>query len=1167
MADVTHVPSHASLVRRVAELEREVASLRAKARKYDTLLSAFPQGISVSDAAGTIVETNPVAERLLGIDRREHEQRDVDGPEWQIVDSDGDGLPPERWASVVALNERRAVFNQEMGVLRPDGALTWLNVSAAPLPAEDGGVVITYNDVTERKQAAETLLLYESIVASSSEPMAVIDRDYRFQLVNRSYEKFWSLSREDIVGKTVAEVMGPETFARVAQPNVDRCLAGDVVRYGAWFESPRLGRRYMELNYYPRRDGRGEIVGLINLSYDLTDLKRSEDDLRRKESMLARTEAIAHLGSWQWEVATDQVTWSDELFRLFGRDPARGAPSYADQSSLHPPEDMARLDGLVRRAVEHAEPFELELGIVREDGSVRRGHSRGFPVCGPSGRVERLHGFLQDITERREAQLELERLAHDQSVILDHVPAYIYFKDTENNILGISKSVATATGLPVEEIVGRHSSEIYPETADRYWVDDLEVIRSGEPKVGIVEPLPVAGGERRWLLTDKIPYRDDAGRVSGVIVMASDITDRVLAEERLRASEALFHSLFEYAADAVYLLDFDGRFLDVNLAAERQTGFSRDELLAMKVSDLDPRSLAEDDRHAIWETIRDGETVSVQTTHRRKDGSTFPAEVNISVLEVGGERTILGFVRDVTDKTRMLEELRRSEERLSLALQGANDGLWDWNLETDEVFYSPRWKGMLGYADHEVENHFREWERLVAPEDRPRAWQALEAYLQGARPAFECEFRMLHKDGHWVDVLSRAFAIRRESDDRPVRVIGTHVDVTERNEMQRRLEQAQRLESIGNLAGGIAHDFNNLLYPIMGLTELLLDDLSPGSRDHENAREIHAAARRGRELVKRILAFSRESRGEAQPLRLQKIVEEVIEMARATIPASITIESRVAADCGVVMADATQIHQVLMNLITNAYHAIEPSEGRIDLELEERDVPADEAAVLHVAPGRYARLRVSDTGVGIDAEHLDKIFEPYFTTKTPEKGTGFGLSTAYGIIRDHEGAIAVRSVPGQGSTFDVYVPLMAAAPVTEQPAAARASQGGDERILLVDDEETIADLEHHMLRRLGYEVTALTSSRELLATFAKDPLAYDLVITDMTMPGMTGDKLAGELLALRQDIPIIVCTGYSERIGEENAEEFGVRGVLLKPVSRDELARKVREVLDHARRA
>jgi PAS domain S-box-containing protein len=393
-------------------------------------------------------------------------------------------------------------------------------------------------------------------------------------------------------------------------------------------------------------------------------------------------------------------------------------------------------------------------------------------------------------------------------------------------------------------------------------------------------------------------------------------------------------------------------------------------------------------------------------------------------------------------------------------------------------------------------------------------------------------------------------------------VIETITNVTETKSLQKQLRRAQKMEAIGTLAGGIAHDFNNILFPVISLSEMLLKDFPPTSQEHEALQIIHQAGKRGAELVKQILAFSRQSAGNKIPSRLQPILKELVKLIRSTIPSNILISDDIQKDCGLVVADPIQIHQIVMNLVTNAYHAVEPEGGQISIRLREIDLADDQLVGQLIAAGRYAELTVSDTGCGIDPSVMDKIFEPYFTTKAQGKGSGLGLSTVYGIVKEHNGEINVCSEVGTGTTFTVHLPLMSAVGVAMPVEPARSLSLGDERILVVDDDATIALVEKRMLERLGYRVTSRSSSLEALEVFAAAPDAVDLVLTDMTMPNLTGDQLAKAMMAIRKDIPVIICTGFSERIDRGKASAMGVKGFLMKPITLNDMASMVRSALD-----
>ncbi len=387
-------------------------------------------------------------------------------------------------------------------------------------------------------------------------------------------------------------------------------------------------------------------------------------------------------------------------------------------------------------------------------------------------------------------------------------------------------------------------------------------------------------------------------------------------------------------------------------------------------------------------------------------------------------------------------------------------------------------------------------------------------------------------------------------------------EIAERKLFEKRMIQMQRLEAIGTLAGGIAHDFNNILSPIMALAELLMMDLPAGSPEYDRAAEIHEAGRRAANLVGQILSFSRPQEHHKMPVRIQLILKEVVKLSRATIPSNIEIIHSIQNDCGPVLADPTNIHQVAMNLITNAYHAVEKEGGTISIQLTQTVLSSEELAGCNLTPGKYALFSVSDTGHGISPENLEKIFEPYFTTKEQGKGTGLGLSVVFGIVKDHGGLVQVSSQVGRGSAFKIYLPLIEGPEKAASPEEAVTNIQGSERILLVDDEESIVRIVKSMLERLGYQVLGQTGSLEALAAFKADPKAIDLVITDMNMPKMTGDQLAAELMAVRPGLPVILCSGYSEKFEKLRSENKEIKGFIMKPIVRADLAALVRKVLD-----
>jgi len=326
--------------------------------------------------------------------------------------------------------------------------------------------------------------------------------------------------------------------------------------------------------------------------------------------------------------------------------------------------------------------------------------------------------------------------------------------------------------------------------------------------------------------------------------------------------------------------------------------------------------------------------------------------------------------------------------------------------------------------------------------------------------------------------------------------------------------------------------------------------------------EILIAAHRAGDLVKQILTFSRQVDQKLKPIKIQMVIREALKLIRSSLPSTIEINQNISNTCGLVMADATQIHQVAMNLLTNAYHAMEDQGGKLDVTVEEIHLDMNDLKDPAMLPGPYVCLTVADTGAGIDKSIIDRIFEPYFSTKKKNKGTGLGLSMVHGIVKSYGGKLKVYSEPGKGSTFHVYLPVIQTQAETKRTQVVSPVEAGKERILLVDDEEQIVRMSQQMLERLGYQVTARTSSIETLEAFRAAPDKFDLVITDTTMPNMTGIELARKLMEIRFDIPIIICTGFSEKISPDKAAAMGIRGYVMKPIVKSELARKIREVLD-----
>ncbi len=643
-------------------------------------------------------------------------------------------------------------------------------------------------------------------------------------------------------------------------------------------------------------------------------------------------------------------------------------------------------------------------------------------------------------------------------------------------------------------------------------------------------------------------------QLSGTVLqLEKEAADRRLAEKALGESEKFLKIIYEAAENVAFVLtDISGkdtRILDISPGAEKMFQCTRDEVIGEKISLF---HLPEDVEKfpKMQAKLSEKKTgYSDEATLVRKSGEHFPALFTIYPRfdENGNIDGTLGVSIDITKR-------KQKKERYKKTIDSSIDGFWIVDTKGDFLEVNEAYCKMIGYNRSQLlKMSISDVEVVEQPEETR---ERIKKIIKQGNDRFESKHR--HKNGNIIEIeVSTTY-----TPDKDGMFFVFLRDITDKKQVEAQLKQAQKMESIGNLAGGIAHDFNNLLCPIIGMSEMLLEDLPLDSLEHGNAQEIFDAGRRAEDLVKQILAFSRKSEFKKISIRIQQVLKEVVKLTTATIPSDIQITHDIQSDCGRVLADPTQIHQIAMNLITNAYHAVEKMSGKIELRLKEITVESGLLKKSSLVAGKYARLTVRDNGVGMDPCILDKIFEPYFTTKEKEKGTGLGLAVVYGIVQEHNGEIKVSSKLGSGTTFDVYLPLMSESTEALSFDIVSDLEKGTERILFVDDEAPVARLGKKMLQRLGYKVTAFTNSMDALEAFRGNPDSFDIVITDMTMPNMTGDLFAKELMKIKPVIPIIICTGFSERMNPEKAEEIGIKGILMKPIVRGEMAHMVRKVLD-----
>ncbi|MDJ0783733.1 MAG: response regulator [Desulfosarcinaceae bacterium] len=674
-------------------------------------------------------------------------------------------------------------------------------------------------------------------------------------------------------------------------------------------------------------------------------------------------------------------------------------------------------------------------------------------------------------------------------------------------------------------------------------------------------PLPNEKGQIMGVLSlhGKLspPFKPQDREVGAILAAyGSEVFKATRSTTALRESEERFRKITLFAKDAIIMMDVDGQVSFWNKAAEEIFGFSEGQALGRTLHDLIAPSDVRKVYRDTYPTIGANNALSnlgkhVELTARHQSGRVFPIELSLSALKLTGTWHLVGIIRDISRRKQTIEKLQASERKVRSYLDTAPDGIFVTTTQGDYVEVNQAACRMTGY--NEIELLDLNLIDLTPPESQRNIFNYFEQVVQKGRAIGESAFvRKDRSRGFWT-----IHGVRLSEN----RFLWFTKDVTEERQLEKQLRQAQKMESIGTLAGGIAHDFNNILSSILGYTELTLAVMpEEESQLNHYVNAILKAGERARDLVGQILTFSRQGEQIQAPVQVHLILKEALKLLRSSLPATIEIRQKIS-DAGSTMADPTQIHQVIMNLCTNAYHAMEVEGGILNVQLTRTEL--DDSARLNslsLAAGTYLKLTVSDTGSGMPQEVIDRIFDPYFTTKEKGKGTGLGLAVVHGIVKSHQGAIQVTSAPGEGSTFKIYLPASSIHDIPEMPIASPLPTG-DERILLVDDEAEIVAIEQQMLERLGYRVKAFANSVEALTHFQAHAGDFDLVITDLTMPGLTGDRLTEELLKVRPDLPIILCTGFSEMMNEAKAEAVGITKFLMKPVSMVDFAMAVRQVL------
>lgn len=791
--------------------------------------------------------------------------------------------------------------------------------------------------------------------------------------------------------------------------------------------------------------------------------------------------------------------------------------------------------------------------------------------------VETNTALLAEIADLARASKELTESQQMLEMVLNAMPARVFWKDRDSRYLGCNHRFAADSGLmSPDQVAGKSDHEmVWADLAESLHLEDREIIETGEAKLGREMHHRTPEGGSRWVRVSKVPLVGADGNVRGILGTHEAITNQKLVQEARLESQQQFANIIDFLPDATFAVNREGKVIAWNRAMENLTGVAQADMIE-KANYEHALPFYGERRPMLADLVLlPREEVEREYVNIERNGGSLVAEAYMPAFQ-GGERylfvaasvlcdlegNIVGAIqsiRDITGRRRMEEALAQAEEKYRSIFENAVEGIYQSSLDGRFIRVNPSFARILEYdSSEEVLETITDIPRQLYVEPARRIEIIRQVVARGSGHRFEVQFFRKDRSIAWVNL--NMHAVRNNKGDIAF-LEGTIWDISDHKAWESKLAHSQKMEAIGTLAGGIAHDFNNILMGVIGYTELIAsridDDKLMGFLE-----QILRSCDRAKNLVSRILTFSRKSETEIKPINMGPLVKECVKLLRATLPSTIEIRTEISPQAGIVNGDQTQLHQVLMNLCTNAAHSMRDRGGTLLIGLEPVIVDAEaRTACSDLPPGKYVSLRVSDTGTGISPSIIDRIFDPFFTTKDRGQGTGLGLSVVYGIVKDCRGAIAVDSKPDVGSSFNVFLPAAEEHAAIEEKAAGTLL-GGNESILFVDDEPVIVTVVRTMLQNLGYRVVATTSSTKALRIFQNHSGRFDLIVTDMTMPGMTGIELSKEIWKVSPDIPIVLCTGFSELITDAEAKVLGIREFIMKPFTQAELSAVIRKALD-----
>ncbi len=1143
----------------LAERLRAEEALRASEAKYRELVENANSIILRIDVEGRVTFFNEFAQKFFGYSEEEILGRHVVGTIVPEIESSGRDLAA--MIRDICLHPERYGQNENENIKR-NGERVWISWTNKAVLDDEGRIkeILTVgNDMTGRRRAEERLAErekeYRATFERTGTAMVVIEPDTTLSMVNSKFEELSGYTREEIEGKmSWREFVDPDDLKRMQDYHRRRRRQGQAPpkEYEFVFVD-RYGNRRNVFNTVEVIPGTKRTVASL---MDVTGLRRTEAALRESEARYRSLFDGVPVGIFRTTPQGRFLDANPALVEMLGY-PDRGSLLESNTADLYlDPKARWRWQEIMDR---EGVVFNFEAKMRRYDGTIIWIRESSRAVRDDEGEIIHYEGILEDITERKRAKDALRESEERYRSVMEASAEPIVVYDLEGKATYINPAFTKVFGWQPEEVLNKRLDFVPHELRAEAYEGVMKVIR-GEPFYGYETRRYTKSGEIIDVSISGARFCDPEGNPVGIVVNLRDITESKRAEEALRASEEKHRIVLEASPDPIVVYDTDGRASYINPAFTRVFGWTADEILGRRVDFVPRESWPETTR--MIAAVTKGETISgVETKRYTKDGRLLDVAISSApFFDSSGELTgIIVIHRDITESKRAEAALLESEAKYHRILEASPDPIVLYDMDGRTIYLNPAFTRVFGWSLDELLDKRVDF----VPEE---AWvetrEKIEMIKRGESfSGFET--RRLNKAGELLDI-SMSAAVWRDADGNPAGSVIILRDVTEQKKLEDQLRHARKMEAVGTLAGGVAHDFNNLLQAISGYAQLVLMQKGPNDPDYKYLTGIDQSVQRASDLVKQLLTASRKMESKLEPVNLNLEVIQAVNLLERTIPKMIEIKTQLADDLRMVNADPTQLEQILLNLGGNAKDAM-PEGGR--LIFETKNVELDAAFCRthpELEPGDYVLLAVSDSGQGMDRETVEQIFDPFFTTKGVGKGTGLGLATVYGIVKNHGGHITCYSQPGQGTTFHIYLPALPGTEATREPIAELEAEirGGDETVLLVDDERSILDVGQEILEQYGYRVIKATSGEEALEVYDRQGGGIDLIILDLGMPGMGGQRCLNELKARDPWARIVIASGYSESSLPGELQKNEDIEFIAKPYRLKDMLTTVRRVLD-----